>query len=785
MNIFGGRPGIAAGVLAVIAILAAAFCICEVNIGLLITAGVFVILCVILCSCRYISAYRLFVNILVTAVFCTSLLRGLDVFYNRALKAYELCGEKKYLHATVTERKSSGNYYTNYVIRVHSVNGIECNEKATLTCEYNSELQKGYEFVLRNAEIQYALNLEKSEAISLISEEIFLSVTTSEQSDYAILSENNISWEDEFKDLNSFLSAKLRNAIKGDEGRLATAMLLGDKSDLTDEMYRDFSRAGLSHYLAVSGLHVSIITGMVSFSLMKLRVRRSVRNLLIMLFAIFYLYLLGFPISAVRAVLMLLAVFMAYSMGDLSDSTNALGIAASIIVIVSPMAVFDKGFILSFCATLGIVSFMPLFNDIVNKLFCTKKKDGEERKIIGILLKKVVAFVFGTLMSVAAALSLTLLPITYLFGETSVLGFSSNLAAALAATPLLASALLYLIFGGIPYIGEGLEFVIRLTSRYMLDLASELSDTRGALLSLTSQGAHVIVWIFSIVIFVFLIIKIKRKKLILAFPVAYPLVIFVITLVTVSIRPIDTEITFISTGKHDVIIAECGGESAIIDVSDGSLTCLRLASMRAHEEGITEFDILVLTHYHSKHLSSVSQFIAGEKVRRALLPFPKNESDAWIMAQLVDVFQSSGVACEIMHPESETLLLGDTYITVSKITRLERSNHPVIYFSLSDNDERLTYLSESSWEADKTFASQMEIYIKESEILVFGSHGPIAKNSVDLLIDEAKMKNIVVFDKSHLRYIAGPESTLTDVIENSEVYTGAGVYKYAFGESVN
>ncbi len=781
MNIFGGRPGIAAGVLAVIAILAAAFCIYEVNIGLLLAAGVFVILCIILCACRYISCYRLFINVIVSAVFCASLLRGLDAFYNRAPEAYELCGDNEYLHATVTERKSSGDYYTNYIIRVHSVNGIECNEKAALTCEYNSELQKGYEFVLRHADIQYTLDLEESEAISLMSEEILLSVTTSEQSDYAILSENNISWEDELKGLNSFLSTKLRNAIKGDEGRLAAAMLLGDRSALTDEMYRDFSRAGLSHYLAVSGLHVSIITGIVSFILMKLRMRRSVRNLLITLFALFYLCLLGFPISAVRAVLMLLAVFLAYSMGELSDSLNALGIAATVIILVTPMAVFDKSFILSFCATLGIVCFMPIINDILNKLFGAEKNDGEKKNIVGRLFKILISFVFGTFVSVASALSLTFLPTAYLFGETSVLGFVSNPAAALAATPLLASALLYLIFGSVPYVGEGLEFVIRQASRYMLELASELSETRGALLSLTSQGARVIILSFSVIILIFLIIKLNRKKLILALPAVYPLIMFAITLVTASMRPIDTELTFISTGKDDVILAECGGESAIIDISDGSLTRLQLASARAHEEGITEFDTLVLTHYHTKHLSSVSRFIAGEKVRRVLLPYPENEDDAWIMVQLVDTLQASGVACEIIHPDSEIPLLGDSFLTLSQITRLERSDHPVIYFSLSDDDEQLIYISESAWEADEAFTVRLEEQIKESEILVFGAHGPVVESGFDISVSKDKTSSIVVFDKSHLLYIANTGSPLAEIMDNSEVFIGDGIYKYGFG----
>lgn len=772
MNIFGGRPGIAAGVLAVTAILAAAFCIFAVNVAILISACIFILLCVILFACKFISGYRLFANILVTAVFCTALLRGMNVFYYRAPGAESLCGEDMYLHGIVIEREGGGDYYTNYVIRVLSVNGIECNEKAKLVCEYNSELQKGYEFVLRHSVIEFVLDLEEEDAAELVSEGIFLSVTTSDYNDYAILSENNISWTDEFQSLNSYLSAKLRGGVKGEEGRLAAAMLLGDRSALTSRMYRDFSRAGLSHYLAVSGLHVSIITGLVTFLIGKLRIRRTVRNLLIAAFALAYLCLLGFPVSAIRAVIMMITVFVAYSMGDASDSLNSLGIAASIIIIIDPCSVFEKSFILSFCATLGIVCFMPLFNEISNKLFESGKRKGENN-LLRTVLKKLFNAVFGTLIGTAAALSLTLLAVTFLFGETSVLGFESNLAAALVGTPLLASSLLYLIFGNFPYLGEALEFVITKTARFMLDIAYRLGDERGALLSLTSKGARIVVLVFSIILFILLVIKIKHKKLLILAPLSYPLVILAITMIASSSLPTNTELTVYSTGKDEVMLAACGGESAIIDISDGSLTRLDTASVNAHENGITEFDTLILTHYHTKHLSSVSRFIDEEKLRHVILPYPETEDDAWIMVQLVDVLQSSGISCEIAHPNTEKHLVGDAVLTLSPIKRLERSNHPILYFTISEREERITYVSGSAWE-DDDFKSDLGELIYESDILLFGAHGPVIKVNFDLPINTERIENCVIFGVDDVQYIIDPTS---DDLNEIGLFTGRGAYK--------
>lgn len=772
MNIFGGRPGIAAGVPAVIAILAAAFFTFSLNIAILAIALIFVIVCIVLCACKRIKPYRLFANTVIALVFCAALLRGVGAFYVDAPEAEALCGENKYVHATVTERRSSADYYTVYTVMIHSIDGVEYDGKAVLNCEYNSELQEGYEFVLRNATVNYVFALDRNHAVTFAADRIFLSIDTENHEDYAILSEDNYTFFDRFRRLNSFFCAKLRNGIKGEEGRLAAAMLLGDKPALTDLMYRDFSRAGLSHYLAVSGLHVSIITGVVSFILLQLRMKRWIRNLLISLFTVGYLFLLGFPVSAVRSVVMLLTVFFAYSMGDSSDSLNALGIAAVLIILIEPLSILDTSFILSFCATLGIVCFMPLFNGLVNDIFKPKNKSNtKEKKILRfvlMLLKKLAVFVFGTLMSVSAALSLTLLPVMYLFGETSVLGYQSNLYVALPATPLLAASMFYLFFGGIPYIGDALEIVIRKSARFMIDTAAELSEKKGALVSLVSEEVEVIVLAFSLLIFILLLIKVKHKRPLLLAPSAYPLVILAIILTASAALPENAELTFVSTGKDELILAVCEDESAIIDISDGSLNRLSLVSSEARASGVTEFDTLILTHYHSRYLSSVSRFISSEMVRKVILPYPETEADAWVMAQLVDTVQSAGCECVIVDPFAEVSLPGGVTMTMSDISRLERSNHPMVYLSFSDGDERITYVGESSWEHEGARLGEL---IEESDVLFFGGHGPIAKVPFDI---SAEDKYSVVTDEELLRFLK-PTEGVVDVEK----------WKYVFSENEN
>ena len=181
------------------------------------------------------------------------------------------------------------------------------------------------------------------------------------------------------------------------------------------------------------------------------------------------------------------------------------------------------------------------------------------------------------------------------------------------------------------------------------------------------------------------------------------------------------------------------------------------------------------THYHSRHISVVAQFTASEKVRRVLLPYPENEADAWIMLQLADALAESEISCEIIAGESVTLL-GNTSFSVSALQRLDRSNHPVISFSLSCGEEKLTYLSASSWEA--SYPDLISL-LNDSNVLLFGAHGPVVKTPFELPDNCKNIETIAIFDESYVKYISGIDK---EDCEEIMILTGEGVYKAVFSK---
>ena len=144
--------------------------------------------------------------------------------------------------------------------------------------------------------------------------------------------------------------------MQGGEADLAVAMLTGDKGGLSEETVADFARAGLSHTMAVSGLHMSIIV-MGLYKLLMLFCRRInwLPGIICTLVSFGYAGITGFSMSAVRSCLMITVMLLGSAFFKRSDSLNSLGLAALIITLINPFAVLDWSFMLSFSATLGIV----------------------------------------------------------------------------------------------------------------------------------------------------------------------------------------------------------------------------------------------------------------------------------------------------------------------------------------------------------------------------------------------------------------------------------------------
>ncbi len=221
--------------------------------------------------------------------------------------------------------------------------------------------------------------------------------------------------EEKAREQNDFLLHRLQKAGMKDETlELSAAMLLGRRGGMSGEVREAYSDAGVSHLLSLSGLHLSILYGVLYFLLIR-RIRFSQWRwfaLPVVLLGVWgYAFLTGFSVSLVRAAIMCSIVTVStFSQGQMSPM-HPLAVSALLILLWSPAALYSISFQLSFLAVFFIFAlYMPL-----------KRVLGKTNCVVDMLLLSAVAqlgtaplvmYYFHTLPLVSLIANLFLIPLT-------------------------------------------------------------------------------------------------------------------------------------------------------------------------------------------------------------------------------------------------------------------------------------------------------------------------------------------------------------------------------------
>lgn len=170
-----------------------------------------------------------------------------------------------------------------------------------------------------------------------------------------------------FARANNTLLDRLRRAPLAPQTiDILAAILLGRSEALPASTRADYSAAGLSHVLALSGMHVGVIAIIIACALWPFYLGRHVRTRLLLTIISLWLYaaLTGFIPSVTRAVIMASVYMTGRILQRKSSSINSLCLAAILILLLSPEELYAPGFQLSFAAVLGIILFYPLINRV-------------------------------------------------------------------------------------------------------------------------------------------------------------------------------------------------------------------------------------------------------------------------------------------------------------------------------------------------------------------------------------------------------------------------------------
>lgn len=360
-------------------------------------------------------------------------------------------------------------------------------------------------------------------------------------------------------------------------GGLISAMVFGDKENISDSMKTSMYRIGIGHVMAVSGLHVSIIASALMLFLKRLRVNRYFAFLMMNIVIAAMIIMAESPISAVRAAIMVNFIHAAGLFRRQNDTLNSLSCAVLIICIFNPYAIYSSGFLLSVSGTFGIGVFAPYMTR-------SMKKD----TVLNRLIKNIIQMLCVTLC---------VMPLSVLyFDEVSLISPVTNVLLIPFCAAVLFIGILYTFTGGLISL---LSFAA-LLSELIFFLSDKLSGLEIAYFSCGNDRLFFISAVFAA--FVFLAYMIFRSRRITALALACSVTVFIfVSVLMSSLQQNKFRIAVLGRGSEAVVVVNYSGRADVIDIS-GHYKSPEYLRKYLSANGITSVSLLALTEdVHSQY----------------------------------------------------------------------------------------------------------------------------------------------------------------------------------------
>ncbi|MDR2940465.1 MAG: DNA internalization-related competence protein ComEC/Rec2, partial [Clostridiales bacterium] len=384
------------------------------------------------------------------------------------------------------------------------------------------------------------------------------------------------------------------------ESAIMQSMVLGFDENLSDETSELYKTSGIYHILAISGLHILILSNIIASALGLFLSKKKAAIITLALLALYCVFTGASP-STLRAVIM----FSIIAFGNLiyrePDLLTSLALSAFIILLHSPLYLFKIGFQLSFSAVLGI----GLFNEPVKRiLFKTLK-----------IKNDYLSETLSTMLSVNLIVSYASMFYFYRFNPYFMFANFIVLPTAsfILAVGVLALAIGFIniniaIFfsGAIYYLLKLYEAICALISN--LPLSSILVGRPGIIASIIYFLVLVMIYLFE-----------KKKK----FVIIYTFVFIILAIPISLLMPKHTKVAILDVSQGDSFVINKGKKTFIIDCGNRPNNLLNYLDFN----GINTIEAVFLSHTDSDHSGAIPQLAQNKKIKNIFMPKRGYEGD--------------------------------------------------------------------------------------------------------------------------------------------------------------
>lgn len=402
-----------------------------------------------------------------------------------------------------------------------------------------------------------------------------------------------------------------------DEASLLKAYILGDQTNAERSVLDSFSQSGLSHVLAISGMHVSVFLSLLTVVLKFLRVSKRKQLVLSIFMVIFFVIFTGAPVSAIRAGLISVLLIGAQLFYRRSDPAVALSEAAALICAIEPHLILSASFQLSFGAALGILLFSEGIKERITRPFKTLKfKNKRLYHAINSCLE---------LLAIGLSAQVFIVPImVYQFQTVSL----SSVIATLVITPLLAPVLAGgLLFCAVGLIGKGIALpfagFVFFCSKLMLFVAKLFAEVPFSSVSF-GRITPFLLLLYTLFIFIIIFSFFRKNRTGWILSVSSFLSLVLILFGNHMINREVLRLSFINIGQGDCalikssencdILIDAGGKEGNNTISADTVRTYLL------QNGIQDVEYAVVSHGHVDHIGGMLSLVDMIEIKHFIVP---------------------------------------------------------------------------------------------------------------------------------------------------------------------